>query len=490
MTNEAMVKTYEFHSFINNEEVKADAFREIRNPGRLSDIVGSVGLGTAEHVDLAVRSAHRAFQLWKNTSVAERCHLLLKAADVLEGMKEELAPLLSREAGILFPAARMEVTSAANQFRMYVSFADEFYKEDVIEDENGAVRVEKAPMGVVAAITPWNVPLMLCMGKVAPVLLTGNTVVVKPSPYAPMAVSLALQTIAGLFPPGVINVVHGDAEAGTALTTHPLVRKITFTGGGRTARHVMRAAAESLKSVHFELGGNDPAIVLDDANLDEVMPKIVDGAFRRAGQLCIAIKRVYIPEHMYADACELAREAASKFRIGYQMNENANLGPVNNQMQYDFVRQLVESTKQSKAEVWELGEKLEPEAWDQGYYLQPALVVHPDHDQEVVTCEQFGPVLPLLSYRTLEEAVSCANSTELGLGSSVWSSDEERALQVARQIESGMTFINGAGNTPLGIRHVPFGGVKQSGIGRERGTIGLAEFIEYHAFDIHKRKAQ
>jgi acyl-CoA reductase-like NAD-dependent aldehyde dehydrogenase len=475
------------HLLINNEEVKADTYREVRDPGRLSDVVGTAAVGSAAHVDQAVRAAHQAFQSWKKVDFAERSALLLKAADLLEAEVSNLAPILTREAGILISGSRGEVVGAAGLLRATVEWAKNFYQSKQVEDDTGWVSVEKRPMGVIAAITPWNVPLLLCIGKLAPVLLTGNTIVIKPSPYAPLAVTIAIRKIAELFPPGVINLVHGDAEVGTALTTHPLVRKITFTGGGRTAKHVMKAAAESLKKVHLELGGNDPAIVLDDANLEEVIPQIAEGAFRRSGQICYAIKRVYVPEQMYRTACDIICDYVSKYKIGYGLDENATLGPVNNEMQYRFIKQLVDSTKQSKAKVLELGTKLEPDHWENGYYLQPTIVIDPDPEQEVVTCEQFGPVLPLIPYRTEEEAIYYANHTDLGLGSSVWSSDEERAKRVAREIEAGMTYINGAGSSPLGIKHVPFGGVKQSGIGRERTELGLEEFIEYHALDVTKK---
>lgn len=482
-----MNKELSINLLINNNEVKAEVYREVRDPGRLTDVVGSVAVGTAEHVDQAVRAAHHAFQSWKKADWTERAALLLKAADLLEGEISTLAPILTREAGILISGSRGEVVGAANVLRTTVELAESFYRPNQMEDDKGWISVEKKPMGVVAGIIPWNAPLLICMGKLAPVLITGNTIVIKPSPFASMAVTLAMQKIADLFPPGVINVVHGDAEVGNVLTTHPLVRKITFTGGGQTAKNVMKAASETLKSVHFELGGNDPAIVLDDADLEEIIPQIADAAFRRSGQICIAIKRVYIPEKIYSSACEIMCDYVNKLIVGHGMNEHATLGPVNNEMQFNFIKKLVESTKQSNAKVVELGTKLEPDQWENGYYLQPAIVIDPDHDQAVVTCEQFGPVLPLIPYRTEQEAIFYANNMELGLASSVWSSDEERALAVAREIEAGLTSINGAGSTPLGLKYAPFGGRKQSGIGVERTELGLAEFIEYHSLNFHKR---
>lgn len=480
------METFRIHLWIGNEEVKTDTYAEVKDPGRLSEVVGEVAQGSEQHVDQAVRAAHQAFLSWRNTDLAERSALLNQAADLLQQEGPALASILSREAGMLVSSYRGEALRASNIIRTTVVNAQSFFKPKVVEDESSWVSVEKRPLGVIAAIIPWNVPLMLTMQKLAPILVTGNTIVIKPSPFASIGVSIILQKMSELFPPGVINVIHGDGQAGAALTTHPLVRKISFTGGGSTAKAVMKSAASSLKRVHFELGGNDPAIVLEDANLEVAMKKIATLAFMRSGQLCVAIKRVYIPEKLYDAACELVVAHANSYQIGYGLDENTTFGPVNNRGQYTYVKELVERAKNSSATVLELGTKLEPNNWNNGYYLNPTVVINPEQDQEIVTCEQFGPVLPLVKYRSEEEVIHLANNTEYGLGSSVWSSDFEHAVRVARRIEAGMTSINGSGLSALGHQHIPFGGVKQSGIGRENTEIGLSEFIEYHGINIHK----
>ncbi len=480
------METFRIHLWIGNEEVKTKTYAEVKDPGRLSEVVGEVAQGTEQHVDQAVRAAHQAFLSWRNTDLAERSALLNQAADLLQQEGPALANILSREAGMLISSYRGEAVRASNIIRSTVVNAQSFFAPKVVEDENSWVSVEKRPLGVIAAIIPWNVPLMLTMQKLAPILVTGNTIVIKPSPFASIGVSLILQKMSELFPPGVINVIHGDGQAGAALTTHPLVRKISFTGGGSTAKSVMKSAASSLKRVHFELGGNDPAIVLEDANLEVAMTKIATSAFMRSGQLCVAIKRVYIPEKLYDAACELVVAHANNYKIGYGLDENTTFGPVNNRGQYAYVKELVERAKNSSATVLELGTKLEPDNWNNGYYLNPTVVINPEQDQEIVTCEQFGPVLPLVKYRSEDEVIHLANNTEYGLGSSVWSSDFEHAVRVARRIEAGMTSINGSGLSALGHQHIPFGGVKQSGIGRENTEIGLSEFIEYHGINIHK----
>lgn len=474
------------HLLINNEDVSTEQYSEVRDPGRLSDVVGLIAKGTVQHADQAVQSAHQAFQSWRKTPLHERMALLSKAADALEEEAAALSVVVSRENGMLLNTTKAEIGAAIQAIRTTIELAESFFQAKEVDDGSSWVSVEKRPLGVIAGIVPWNAPMVLTMQKIAPALVAGNTIVIKPSPNAPMGVSLSLKKIAALFPPGVINVIHGEGDVGSALTTHPLVRKISFTGGGRTAKFVMKDAAESLKSIHFELGGNDPAIVLDDANLDEVVPKITTGVFRRSGQFCFAIKRVYIPQSMYDSFYDRMCELVDEYKIGHQLNEQTTFGPLNNKQQFQYVQELIERIRQSPAKIVELGKKLEPDNWNNGYYMHPYVVRDAVADQEIVTCEQFGPVIPLIAYRSEEEVIQMANNTEYGLGSSIWSSNFDRALRIAQQIEAGMTSINGSGQTALGNKYVPFGGVKQSGIGRENSEIGLAEFIEYHGINYHR----
>ncbi|KAA9031666.1 aldehyde dehydrogenase family protein [Niallia endozanthoxylica] len=474
--------------FINNEDVTTEHYTEVRDPGKLNEAVGYIANGDASHIDRAVQAAHRAFQSWRQNSLEERISILLKSAEEIEKNALSIASVTAKENGILLSRTVDEVKLGLMDMRNMIELAPSAFQQKIVEDESGWVSVVKRPMGVIACIVPWNAPIILTLQKITPILLAGNTIVVKPSPTASMGVVTLLKTMAGLFPPGVINVVLGGGDVGSALTSHPLVRKISFTGGGGTAVAIMKSAAETLKGVHFELGGNDPAIVLDDADLNEVVPKVVEGAFRRTGQFCFAIKRVYIPYAMYDEFYERACKLADSYKIGHQLNEEATMGPINNQLQYQRISELIERLEQSGANLVKLGKVLEPENWDNGYYLQPVIVRDVDPNAEIVTCEQFGPVLPLIPYHTEEEVIDMANNSEFGLGSSVWSSDFDRALGVANQIEAGMTFINGHGQTPLGSKYIPFGGIKQSGIGREKSIEVFDEFIEYHGTNFHKGK--
>ena len=474
--------------FINNEDVTTEHYDEVRDPGRLSEVVGYIAKGDATHIDRAVQAAHRAFHSWRQTTLDERMSILLKSAEEIERNASSIASVTAKENGILLSRTVDEVKLGLMDMRNMIELAPSAFQQRIIEDESGWVSVVKRPMGVIACIVPWNAPIILTLQKITPILLAGNTIVLKPSPTASMGVVTILRTMAKAFPPGVINVVLGGGDVGSALTSHHLVRKISFTGGGNTAVAIMKSAADTLKGVHFELGGNDPAIVLADADLNEVVPKIVEGAFRRTGQFCFAIKRVYVPYDLYDKFYERACELTDSYKIGHQLNEEATMGPINNQLQYQRISELIKRLEQSGANLVKLGKQLEPENWDNGYYLQPVIVRDVDPNAEIVTCEQFGPVLPLIPYHTEEEVIHMANHSEFGLGSSIWSSDFDRALSVANQIEAGMTFINGHGQTPLGSKYIPFGGIKQSGIGREKSIEVFDEFIEYHGINYHKKR--
>ncbi|RXZ32365.1 aldehyde dehydrogenase family protein [Oxalobacteraceae bacterium CAVE-383] len=472
--------------FINQKAVAGDHYFEVRDPGNFAEVVGLVAAASAKDVDDAVTAAYRAGHSWRNAPVRERLDRLLAAAGAMEIMGAQLAETLVREQGILLAETVRDAANGVQTLRETVAIAEPFLQDETFEDGETLIRLEKAPIGVVAAIIPWNAPLGLAMTKVGPALACGNTLVLKPSPFAPIALSQALQLIAGFFPPGVVNIVNGDGECGPALTRHPLVRKVSFTGSVPVGKAVMAAAAESVKNIGLELGGNDPAIILDDARPADVVPELIRRIFPRSGQVCYAVKRIYVPQALHDKFHGALYEAIDQLQVGYGMDPRSTLAPVNNKNQFNFIKGLLERTRAGGATVSELGGKVDPASWDKGYYLRPALISNVAPDAEVVTCEQFGPIIPLVPYRTEDEAIQMANSTEHGLASSVWTGDFERGMQLAKRIEAGLTFVNSHARTALGDRHLPFGGVKQSGIGRVRTTIGMAEYIEHHAISLNK----
>lgn len=473
------VSTEQVDMWINNSIVASSNYYEIRDPGRLTDVVARVAKGTVEDANHAVEAAHIAFLTWRTLDKNERINLVMAAANELENSIPTLSPLLAREYGGLLGEAQLDFGYGVGITQFTAGIAGPYLASEIIEDETCRIEIEKVPRGVVVAIVPWNFPIALTMMKLAPALVTGNTLIVKPSPNAPAALTLGLQKMASVLPPGVLNIVNGDGDVGQTLTRHHLVRKISFTGGANTAKYVMADAGSTIKNVTLELGGNDPAIILDDVNPADIMPALVRGIFTRSGQICFAVKRIYVPQSIYGDFFDTMCQVVDEIKVGHGLDERATMGPVNNRAQYQFVKDLIQQSKQSNAMVRELGQKLNPEEWENGYYIQPTIVRDIDHSANLACCEQFGPVIPLIAYQSLDEAIEMANDSEFGLCSSVWSSDNERALKVARQVEAGSTFINSHGLESVDLR-MPFGGIKQSGIGREFSEHSLADYVETH----------
>ncbi|MFJ4830776.1 aldehyde dehydrogenase family protein [Streptomyces sp. NPDC088747] len=458
---------------------------EVRDPGRFTDVVALVEEAGPEHVDAAVRAAAGAAADWRDRSVAERVALLGAAVSAVESAIGELSPLLTRENGGTLVESRMDLTRGAALFRDLLGLAPQFLAPRTTETATHRLSVERVPVGVVALIVPWNSPIVLTLSKLAPALVSGNTAVVKPSVLAPVTLTEVLRTIADGLPPGVLNVVHGDAEAGSTLVAHPSVRKVSFTGSVPVGRQIMADAAGGVKRVSLELGGNDAAVVLDDADFAAAVPALAKGAFTRAGQICFAVKRVYVPAGRIDAFHEQMCAEVDGYRVGHGTDERTTFGPLISARERDRVRGLVRRAREAGAEVRELGRPTDSVDWEGGNYLLPTVVSGLDPRAELVTVEQFGPVLPLVPYQDEDEAVALANDSEYGLASSVWSTDTDRALRVARRIEAGATFVNSHNLWSLSF-DMPFGGVKQSGLGRERTALGLQEYVEEHAIRLTK----
>ncbi len=330
---------------INNTEIKKNQSYKINDPGRFQEVVATVAIGTKEDVNHAVESAHQAFLGWAKISLSERIQKVENACNELAMSIPELAPLLVKENGALLSEAQIDIGAGAMAIQNFKPIAEPFLKTQLFEDDFGVVEVNKVPRGVVAAIIPWNLPVALTMIKLIPALISGNTIVVKPSPYAPITLTLALKKVAAMLPPGVVNVVNGDGDVGHALTTHPLVRKISFTGGIKTAGQVMTAASSSIKNLTLELGGNDPAIILDDVNMDAIMADLLRGIFFRAGQICFAIKRIYVPESIFEKFYDTFCQAVDEIKVGHGLDERSTMGPVINETQYNYLNRVNTTNK-------------------------------------------------------------------------------------------------------------------------------------------------
>jgi acyl-CoA reductase-like NAD-dependent aldehyde dehydrogenase len=480
---------FEVGSFIGGEgPLPAASHVEVRDPGCIPRVVGRVATVSPETLDTVVRAAAAAQRGWAALDADTRAQTLERIAELLEQMDDRLAETLTLENGSLLAVSRNELRGAARIFRFTAGHARAALSSPERHSADGVeLLVERRPFGVVGCIVPWNAPVILAAQKLAPALAAGKAVVLKPSPFSPLVVTALVEGIATLLPAGLVSVVHGDGDVGTALVTHPLVRMISFTGGGPTAKAIMRSAADSLVRLHFELGGNDPAIVLDDADVGDTARSIIEHAFRRSGQVCYAIKRVYVPRAALAEFADAAVARLGELRVGHGLDSRSTMGPVNNRGQFEKIQGFHQRLAADGVPVVTAGDRVDPAGWEAGYYLLPALVPDAPPDSPVVLDEQFGPILPFVGYDTVDDAVAMANGTDYGLASSVWSTDAARAAEVAGRIEAGITFVNGHALTPLAQQHSPFGGVKQSGIGWENSPAGLAEYLEHHS--IHMRQA-
>lgn len=427
-------------------------------------------------LDNAMEAAEHAFPEWRRNESARR-EALQACAGAVRNALDHLAPILTREQGKPLSRAEAELKSAAKWFD-YTSRL-EIPVDVALDNDRVRIEVRRRPHGVVAAITPWNYPVSLAVWKIAPALLAGNTVVLKPSPYTPLATLELGELLRGLLPPGVLNVVSGGDDLGAWMTTHPSVRKISFTGSVSTGKLVAAAAAPDLKRVTLELGGNDPAIILPDVEPEAVAAKVFWGALENCGQVCSAIKRVYVPAAKYEEFLTAIGRVAAAARVGDGFDDGTQIGPVNNASQFERVVELVEDAKRHGARIVTGGAQI----GDRGYFYAPTVVGDISDGTRLVDEEQFGPALPVVPYDDVDDALARANATHFGLSGSVWSGDTARATEVAGQLECGTAWVNQHLNV---LPHAPFGGAKWSGIGVENGPWGLLGFTEIQTVNIAK----
>jgi len=433
---------------------------------------------TPEQLDEAFAAAQGAYGAWKRDEAARRA-AMLRAADVLMANVDVIAPTLTSEQGKPLLDAQIEVYASAMWLQHYAKL--EIPRVVLQDDESALVEVVRRPIGVVAGITPWNFPLVLAFWKIAPALLAGNTMVLKPSPYTPLATLKTFEILQEAFPAGVVNAVSGGDGLGSLMTSHPVPRKISFTGSTATGKKVAASAAPDLKRVTLELGGNDPAIVLDDVDPVAVGNAIFDSAFNNCGQVCSAIKRVYVPEALYGEVVDVLAQRAAAIVVGNGADAGTQLGPINNAMQYERVKMLVADAVSAGATAVTGGADM----GQPGYFFQPTILTGVQEGVRIVDEEQFGPALPVMSYRSVDEAIQRANHSNFGLSGSVWGADSERAAAVAAHLECGTAWVN----THLALApNQPFGGHKWSGIGTENGVWGLEAFTEVQAIH-HSRVA-
>lgn len=467
-----------FEMTIDGAAARAAATLEVRNPAT-GEVFGEAPDASAQDLDRAVAAATRAFETWKATPIADRKAALLKAAGIIEAHADELAALFVKEQGRPYPGAKGEILGGA----MWMKATTMLDIPMEITEDNDTRRIElhHVPLGVVCGIVPWNFPVLLAVWKIAPALMAGNTLVLKPSPFTPLTTLRIGELIRDCFPAGVFNVISGGDALGPMMTSHKGFAKISFTGSTATGRRVMESAAKDLKRITLELGGNDAAIILPDVDVDAVAEQLFEGAFHNTAQVCVATKRMFIHEDVYDAVRDRLHELVKATPVGDGAQQGNRYGPIQNEPQYRRVLALLDDARAHGLTLLE-GCAV-PE---QGYFVPLTLVDNPPDDSRVVVEEAFGPVLPLMKWRDVDDVVARANDTEYGLAGAVWSADVEAATDIAHRLDTGTVWINqNLQSTPF----TPLAGAKQSGFGQENGLAGLLEFTRPKAIYIPKAPA-
>ena len=465
----------DYKLLINGALVDGAATMPVLNPAT-EEVLADCPTASEAQLNEAVEAAQAGFQIWKNTPIEERRAKLGEIADIIEANSEDLARILTQEQGKPLEDAMGEIMGASMFFRYFQTLD---LPVEVLEDsDTQRVEIHRNPLGVVGAIIPWNFPVILLAFKLPAALLGGNSIIIKPAPTTPLSALHLGRLIADVLPAGVVNVIADNNDLGDKITTHKGISKISFTGSTATGARVMASAASTLKRITLELGGNDAGIIMDDVDVEKVAPQIFQGAFGNNGQICIAMKRVYAHASIYDKLVEQLAKLADEAIVGNGLEQGTQLGPLQNKMQFDKVKDYIEDGRANGTIV--AGGDV-PEG--KGYFIPPTIVRDIDDDSRLVREEQFGPVLPIIKYDDVNDVIERANDTEYGLGGSVWASDVERAYEVAKKVASGTIWVNKHADLQP---HVPFGGIKTSGIGTELGAEGLSEFTQRKVINIAK----
>lgn len=458
---------------------------DVTNPARPSEVVGTAALASQADARDAIEAAHAAFPAWSALSYQQRAEFMNKAAAVLVADEAELSEriqLFTREHGKILKESTIEFARFGDRFQWCAAQADRLSIDEELEGPPRDTIITRQARGVASLIVPWNWPLSILGAKLPQALMTGNTIVVKIAEQCPLAPMRTLRILAEALPPGVVNAIATPpSEIGDEMIANPLVRKINFTGSIRAGKQIMKTAADTLKALTLELGGNDAALIMDDALLDPgAMQRLVMGTFMTSGQICMAVKRIYVDESRYDEFLEKYIAGIDRLVVGDGSKPDVTMGPLVTEAQLKVVQDLIQDSRDNGATVQELGTIDDEQTYREGYFQRPTVVTNCDPMSRVVREEQFGPVIPVLKFSGEDQAIDFANDTEYGLCSSVWTEDKDRALALARKIEAGYTYVNGHGPLAQDYRG-PFGGFKQSGIGRNLGFDGILEFMELHS---------
>ncbi|MEC9109690.1 MAG: aldehyde dehydrogenase family protein [Pseudomonadota bacterium] len=457
----------DYKNLIDGEMVDNGEWLEVLNPAN-EQVVGRVPAAGKDELDRAVAAARRAFKTWKKTSHEERQQVVQGIAAAIKEYADELFRLLTTEQGKPHAQAQQEIYGAAG----LAAAQSTLTLDDVVnqDDDTRLSRTRRVPVGVVGGIVPWNFPIMMAIQKIVPALVAGCTIVLKPSPFTPLTTLRIAELIKDVVPAGTVNIITGEDTLGPLITGHSDIDKITFTGSTATGKKIMEGAAGDLKRITLELGGNDASIVLPDADVQKVAEQLFWSSFSNAGQVCIAAKRIYIHEDIYDDLSKAIAEYAKTVVVGDGSQQGTGVGPIQNKKQYERVLELIQDAKDNGYKFLTGGDK-DPSGT--GYYVPITILDNPPEDARIVAEEQFGPVMPLMKFGSVDEVIERANNSEYGLAGAVWTKDTDKGVEIAEQLETGTVWINEFMQlSPF----APFGGHKQSGFGAEYGIDGLKEF--------------
>ncbi|KAL4915267.1 aldehyde dehydrogenase domain-containing protein [Aspergillus aurantiobrunneus] len=472
-----------FQNTINGRQTATAETRHGINPAT-GEPNPAVPVSTQQDVNNAVAAAQEAFISWADVPFAERQKAALALADALEEHVTDFAKLLVQEQGKPLQFATMELNMSLDQIRQTANIAADL-KDEVVEDSaERKLVVRYTPIGVSVGIIPWNFPVSLCVMKLIPAVLTGNTVIIKPSPFTPYAGLKLVELAQRFFPPGVVQALSGDDNLGPWLTAHPDVGKISFTGSSATGKKVMESASKTLKRVTLELGGKDAAIICKDVDVEAVAAKVASMGFLNSGQICVAIKRVYVHESIYERFRDAAVAFTKTIQVGNGNNEGVFMGPIQNSMQYEKVKGFFADLTKEQLSLSAPADGSEPfDSKKPGYFIRPTIIDRPEETSRIATEEPFGPILPLMTWREEGDVIARANKTRMGLGASVWSNDLDEASRIAAKLQAGNVWVN----THLEPdARAPFGGHKESGIGAEGGLHGLKAYCNLQTFHLKK----
>ncbi|MEO9461476.1 MAG: aldehyde dehydrogenase family protein [Marinomonas sp.] len=471
-----MAKQYK--NLINGNMIDNGEWLDVVNPAT-EEVIGQVPACGKTELDAAVTAARAAFQTWKKTSFDERREAIRAIGKAISDNSDELFRLLTAEQGKPHQQAQGEIMGAAY---MVNAQADLDLEDELnIDNEKESIRTRRVPVGVVGGIVPWNFPVSMAVQKIVPAMLSGCTIILKPSPFTPLTTLRIAELIAEAVPAGVVNIITGEDSLGPLITSHEDIDKITFTGSTATGKKIMEGASADLKRITLELGGNDASIVMPDADPKKVAEQLFWASFTNAGQICIAAKRVYIHEDIYDELSQAIADYAKQVTVGDGSEQGTGVGPIQNKKQYERVLELIEDAK-DKGYKFLTGGDTDPSGT--GYFVPLTILDNPPEDARIVAEEQFGPVMPLMKFSSEEEVIARANNSDYGLAGAVWTADEDKGVEIAEQLETGTVWVNQFLKlTP----HTPFAGHKQSGFGAEYGKEGLLEFTYPQVIMVNKQ---